>query len=75
MLTTGKKLQGITWGKDAAELEKAMGALFIKGSPIPVSIPPGVIGHFPMDFIRRLPQLEVEIGAGIPQILVAGVHP
>ena len=32
-------------------------------------------GHFPMDFIRRLPQLEVEIGAGIPQILVAGVHP
>ena len=34
MLTTGTPLQGITWGKSAAELEKAMGALFRIGSPI-----------------------------------------
>ena len=34
LLTTGKKMQGITWGKDAVELEKAIGALFIQGTPI-----------------------------------------
>ena len=41
--------------------------------PILVLIHLGVIGHFPMLFARRLPQLKVEIGADRLQILVAGL--
>ena len=43
-------------------------------APIPVSIPLGVIGHFPTVFARRFPQLEVEMGAGRVQVLVDGLY-
>ena len=43
-------------------------------APIPVSIPLGFIGYFPMVFARRLPQLEVEIEAGRLQVIVDGLY-
>ena len=51
-------------GSAPAPGKPALPGLFQGNTPIPVSIPLGVIEHFPMAFTHRLPQLEVENGAG-----------
>ena len=42
--------------------------------PIPVSIPLGVIGYFPMVFSRRLPRLEIPNGADRLRVPVNGLY-